>query len=322
MKKITIMIPTYNQAQYIEQCVESAMIQDYQNLEIIISDDSTNDETEKIIREKYLHDFRIKYFRNEIRLGRVGNYHHTLYEKATGDYVLNLDGDDYLIDPTYISEAAKVLDENDSVVCVMAKIQYFIESEDILQDGSGFDELPEIANGLDYLLQFTSGKTVFNHLSALYRSEDAKKIGFYSKDFIFTDSHSIFRLISNKNIAFIDKHIGVWRMHSSNESSAYYKNMTNEELFENIEELRLYFLSNTIAEEEKIDAIRMACKRRLSYEYGVYNVKNGHIRKLFEFWFFLLLNHRSIFFYNFSDITIWLIKTLGNRIKNTFKGNK
>lgn len=78
-KKATIMIPTYNQPQYIMQCVESAMAQDYSNLEIVISDDSTNDETEKIIKEKYIQDPRIKYFHNIVRLGRVGNYHHTLY---------------------------------------------------------------------------------------------------------------------------------------------------------------------------------------------------------------------------------------------------
>jgi glycosyltransferase involved in cell wall biosynthesis len=233
MKKITIMIPTYNQAQYIEQCVESAMIQDYQNLEIIISDDSTNDETEKIIREKYLHDFRIKYFRNEIRLGRVGNYHHTLYEKATGDYVLNLDGDDYLIDPTYISEAAKVLDENKDVVCCIARISYYNEEEQKVQGGEGdvytlFDSIDE---GDKYLALVAQRKTGFNHLTVLYRRDEALKVDFYSVDSTWTDSLSVFKLVCGRKIGFFDKIVGVWRIHSTNESQKFYETLSFEDLF-------------------------------------------------------------------------------------------
>ena len=43
MTNVTILIPTYNQPEYIEQCVESALARDYSNLEVNISDDSKND---------------------------------------------------------------------------------------------------------------------------------------------------------------------------------------------------------------------------------------------------------------------------------------
>ena len=232
MKKATIMIPTYNQPQYIEQCVESAMAQDYPNLEIIISDDSTNDKTEHIIKEKYLNEPRIKYLYNKIRLGRVKNYHHTLHEKATGDYVLNLDGDDWLTDDTYISEAVKILDEHKDVMCTMAGISYFYEEEKKLHTGkANFKSLKHIDEGNKYLALRTQRKVDFNHLTVLYRREEAVKLDFYSIDSTWTDSLSIFKLVCGQKMAFFNKTVGVWRIHASNESKSFHETVSFKDLF-------------------------------------------------------------------------------------------
>ncbi len=232
MKKVTIMIPTYNQPQYIEQCIESAMAQDYQNIEIIISDDSTNDETEKIIKEKFIDDPRIKYFHNENRLGRVGNYHHTLYEKATGDYVLNLDGDDWLLDPHYISEAVEVLNQHEDVVCTIAGISYFHEDDKKIQEGNvSFEPLNFIDEGNKYLSLLAQRKVGFNHLTVLYRREEALKLDFYSVDSTWTDSLSVLKLICGRKMAFFNKSVGVWRIHANNESQKFYETLSFNDLF-------------------------------------------------------------------------------------------
>lgn len=238
MKKVTIMVPTYNQPQYIEQCIESAIMQDYPNLEIVISDDSTNDDTEKIIFEKYAHDSRIYYFHNKVRLGRVGNYHHTLYEKATGDYVINLDGDDWFLDKAYISKASSILDNNNNVACVIAKIQLYHENEKNMEYGEGYrDILDDIDDGGKYLSLVTHHKAPFNHMTVLYRREKAMKIGFYIKDTTWTDSESIFRLVCNSKIAFVNQYVGVWRIHGMNESSSHYKSIKIEDVFANDESI-------------------------------------------------------------------------------------
>ena len=127
MSKVSIMIPTFNQPQYIEQAVDSALMQDYEDVEIVVSDDSDNLDTFRIYEKKYAKNHKIKYFKNSSNLGRVGNYHKTLYERATGTYVLNLDGDDYLTDPHYLSKAVEILDQNRRLTCVFAKIKIFDE---------------------------------------------------------------------------------------------------------------------------------------------------------------------------------------------------
>src|SRR5665213_3428416 len=117
--KISITIPTYNQDKFIAKAVESALKQDYLNLEIIISDDCSSDKTEAVI-ERYCGDNRLKYFKNARNLGRVPNYKKTLYERVTGEWVLNVDGDDYIYEKDAISYICLLYtsDAADDLLCV------------------------------------------------------------------------------------------------------------------------------------------------------------------------------------------------------------
>ena len=70
------MIPTYNQENYIVRAIESALSQDYPNLEIVIADDNSTDETEAVVTEA-LRKFNsplIKYFKNKENIGILKNY--------------------------------------------------------------------------------------------------------------------------------------------------------------------------------------------------------------------------------------------------------
>ncbi|MGQ0453214.1 glycosyltransferase family 2 protein, partial [Bacillus sp. SS-TM] len=68
---VSILIPTYNRPHYFKIALESALAQTYSNIEIIIGDDSTNDETATLIREQYLPNYKnITYIRNTPTLGQ------------------------------------------------------------------------------------------------------------------------------------------------------------------------------------------------------------------------------------------------------------
>jgi glycosyltransferase involved in cell wall biosynthesis len=237
MNKVTIMIPTYNQSQYIEQAVNSALAQDYQNIEIVISDDSTDDLTENIVKKKYkkyLESGKIKYFHNKPSLGRVKNYRTTLYERTMGDYVLNLDGDDWLIDNNYISEAVKILDENKDVVCVIAGQKMYIEDENkFISSNKNNCNLLNYLTGIEYLCNLLEDNCIsFNHLTSLYRRSWALKKGFYKKNIIFTDAESVFRSVLDYKVVYYNKDVGVWRRHSRNETFGISKIKNFDKLFE------------------------------------------------------------------------------------------
>jgi glycosyltransferase involved in cell wall biosynthesis len=92
-KKVSIMIPTYNYAYLIKDAIDSILSQTYHNLELIICDDCSDDNTEEVV--KNYHDPRIRFYRNETRLGLYGNFNHSRHY-ATGEYLLFLCADDAL----------------------------------------------------------------------------------------------------------------------------------------------------------------------------------------------------------------------------------
>ena len=95
--KVSIGIPTFNRADLLRRSIESALGQDYPNIEVLVSDNASTDETPAICQG--LGD-RIKYFRQSINLGPLTNFSKVL-EMASGEFFMWL-GDDDWIDASYV----------------------------------------------------------------------------------------------------------------------------------------------------------------------------------------------------------------------------
>ena len=90
--KVSIVLPTYNGAKYIRQSIDSCLNQTYKNIELIIVDDGSMDETPEII--KYYQDERIRYLRHNENNG-IPNALNTGFTKATGEYLTWTSDDNY-----------------------------------------------------------------------------------------------------------------------------------------------------------------------------------------------------------------------------------
>lgn len=90
---ISVCIPAYNNLLAFKRCLESVLIQDYVNFEIIVSDDSSNNLIEDYIGA--LNEKRLNYYRNKPALGAPENWNNAI-TKAKGDYIKILHHDDYL----------------------------------------------------------------------------------------------------------------------------------------------------------------------------------------------------------------------------------
>lgn len=93
---VTFALFTYNQEKYIRQAVEAAMAQEYDPIEIIISDDCSDDNTFKIIKEisnKYQGLKTLIINRNEINIG-ISNHVNKILEISNGDFIVMAAGDD------------------------------------------------------------------------------------------------------------------------------------------------------------------------------------------------------------------------------------
>lgn len=212
---VSIMIPTYNQEEYIAEAIESALAQDYPNLEIIVADDCSTDQTGPIAM-RYTHDSRLIYHRNQKNLGRVGNYHNTAHNVATGDWAVNLDGDDYYTSKTFVNDAISTICQlkEDNVVaycyrhCNLEQITALIPFRPI-------DENRILVSGKDYFLNYyrIGG---FGHPNILFRRDLGVKIGLYTLPHQACDFHSLIRIFLLGNIILDKRVIAHWRVHGSN----------------------------------------------------------------------------------------------------------
>ena len=113
--KISIIIPVYNAEKYLNECIASACKQTFRNLEIILVDDGSKDNSLEICKSWAARDERILVIHKEN--GGVSSARNTGLEAATGDYIAFLDSDDYL-DPDIFQKAAEIIEKQNGAPCL------------------------------------------------------------------------------------------------------------------------------------------------------------------------------------------------------------
>lgn len=275
-KKISIIIPTYNQSKYILKTVKSALMQNYENLEVIVVDDASTDNTFELLSSFFL-DKRFKYVKNERNLGRVANYRTGLFVHATGDYVLNLDGDDYLIDSSFVKNAANVLDTNPSVMFYIANCFTQYNSTEERNYFNGQQNLSTIVSGVVFVENIFFGKQFFYHLSCVYRRKNAIDLNFYKIDSVWTDGLSLLNLACNGDVAVCNSAVGVWRLHGENESRKFYKNAEYSEIFQCVDYISSMHPSISRKAVYYFNYINI-------FDFTKYLIKNAEFLRMFGFY--------------------------------------
>lgn len=107
--KISVIVPVYNVEKYLKQCLDSIVNQTYKNLEIIIVNDGTKDNSMKIV-ENYLQDNRIKVINKEN--GGLASARNSGLEKVTGKYISFIDSDDWIELNMYEELVSQINDED------------------------------------------------------------------------------------------------------------------------------------------------------------------------------------------------------------------
>lgn len=214
LPKVTIMIPTYNQEEYITDAIESALSQDYPNLEVVVTDDCSTDRTKEIAK-KYLNDSRFRYIRNDRNLGRVGNYHNTAHNIASGEWLINLDGDDYFVSNTFISEAINSIIKNEDKNIVAYCYNHDINRVKKIINSEPINHNSILISGKYYFLNYyrIGG---FGHANILYRRDIGLKIGMYLLPYQACDFHSIIRIFMFGDLILDDRKVSYWRVHGKN----------------------------------------------------------------------------------------------------------
>lgn len=113
--KVSVIIPIYNVAPFLENCIESVCEQNYRNLEIILVDDGSKDESGAICDSYAVRDKRISVIHKQN--GGVSAARNTGIDAATGEWICFVDGDDYIM-PDYVGYMLAMVKEYDSQVAI------------------------------------------------------------------------------------------------------------------------------------------------------------------------------------------------------------
>lgn len=120
---MTIAIPTYNRAHLLARSILSAQQQTHKNIEIIISDNNSSDDTESVCRNLAANDNRIHYFRQSRNIGGTENFN-WLLSRGNGAYFMWL-GDDDWIDINYVESCLSTLNGDPSLAFASGQPIYY-----------------------------------------------------------------------------------------------------------------------------------------------------------------------------------------------------
>ncbi|WP_279145513.1 glycosyltransferase [Photobacterium carnosum] len=214
---VTIVIVCFNNSSFIKDSLDSVMMQDYHNLEVLIYDNGSSDSSVEIIKKHALYH-KSKAFFNEQNLGLIPVLNDSL-KKANGKYITFLAGDDRILFDK-ISYQVKFLEENDKY--------YACAGSQIKIDKNGMNlSKREQKNIIDKFL-VVDKKMLFNKTNiiysptAIYNKEILKKLGGYDENILIEDLYIYYKAaFNNYELALIPKVFTEYRIHNNNSHTKY-----------------------------------------------------------------------------------------------------
>jgi glycosyltransferase involved in cell wall biosynthesis len=208
---VSICIPTYNSEAFVAETIKSVLNQTYSNVELILCDDCSSDNTVEIIGT--FKDSRVKFYSNEKNLGIEGNWNKTLI-LAKGKYLKLMGADDILF-PDCISDQMTILEDPaySEIVLVTSHKRIVNETGKIILSrqfpGRG------TVDGVDAIKKcIRRGTNVIGEpVAGLYRADILSKSGMYSSSNVYLIDLDLWsRILKYGKLYVVDKYLFAFRI--------------------------------------------------------------------------------------------------------------
>lgn len=224
---VSVIVPVYNHQQYIVECLDSILEQSYKNIEVIIIDDGSIDDSVKVINEyisdKQLNIFKL-YTQSNQGVCKTLNRGVTL---AKGDFITICASDDILVSDS-ISARLDYLVNNEDLLGVIGDA-LLIDSDSNIVDSSAMQKLyranyNRLVHNIVYeqVLNWSVVGPTFMCKKCLY-----DVIGLYDEKLLVEDRDFYLRLLAINKLGFIEKSVAGYRIHLNNTSRKSIKSIAN-----------------------------------------------------------------------------------------------
>ena len=217
MPKVSVITPTYNQAQYITESIQSALDQTFQDFELIVVDDGSTDNTRAVV-DSY-QDPRIRYIYQENR--GVSAAINTGIKSSTGEYIVLLASDDMWL-PRNLELQVKLLDSRPDIALALSDM-YVFNSDTGANLGRMWQDVPdhylrELHDGTRAPLnEFLSwGITLFAIVTTVMRRKVFDEVGYFDESLPCCEDYDMFvRMLQRFSIGIINEPLVRYRVHQA-----------------------------------------------------------------------------------------------------------
>lgn len=264
IKKISVIIPNYNYAQYLDQAIQSVLKQTYRNLELIVVNNGSTDNSLEVL-DKYRNQIILI---DQENLGQSGARNSGL-SLAKGDLIAFLDADDFW-EPNKLELQSELI--NDSTELVYSGIIQFSDPG----DGKKLVLMPKYrGNCSSYFIDFPGASIVLSGEStALFSRNLLERVGNFDSELNSTAGWDFFRRCSRiTNFEFVNQPLVNYRLHSSNMSKSNTKVIQDMRLAYS----KLFIDSDWLVTEEK----EIELTRKLEWSYFKTFLKSFELKSAF-----------------------------------------
>lgn len=210
---VSVIIPVYNQARYVEEAIRSVLAQSYTELELLIINDASTDDTGRII-SKFANQERVSIYHNESNLGCASTINWG-YELARGENLGKLDSDD-TYEPKFLSQCVGALQSHPQAGFAYTRVN-------LIDPGGGKkprtrDRITHVGNFFgDEFENVVRWINPIPHGAALVRKRCADEVGYYDPAIpAGYDLEFWIRLTRKYPVVFIDEYLMNYRVHETN----------------------------------------------------------------------------------------------------------
>ena len=218
-KKVSVIIPTYNRAEFLRSAIKSALNQTFTDYEIIVSDDKSTDHTREVVES--FKDNRIKYILNEGKRGPSAT-RNTAILASEGEYIAFLDDDDEWL-PEKLKSQVNLLDKSALNICGVYSNRMMINKSNgkIVSTNPGTDKL---SGNLLYQLAI---KSPIHTSTVLVRKKCLDEVGLFDETMSYMEDRDLWiRLSINWDFDYIDEPLTRAYFHSNGHLSHNLKGQT------------------------------------------------------------------------------------------------
>lgn len=211
--KVSVLIPTYNYAHFLDETIQSVLDQTFTDFELIIVDNRSTDNTDEVVK-KYLGEKRVSFYTNETNVGLVGNWNKCL-DYATGEYIKFLCADDKFF-PQLLEKFVAVMDQHPGVSILGSYNEVF--GQNSFCRVSPFKGLVPGKTVCDVLIG--PYNKLRNPSVNMFRHADVKKVGKFNPQLLkLTDREYYLRLLTLGDYYIIPENLSYVRSHPNTQSA-------------------------------------------------------------------------------------------------------